>query len=103
MVFPLSWKCVNVAFMSFVCIALYTWSSIRIHGVTSLTFLYEHFPGLAFAALVSSVVLATVTHVISFRGDNTPLLAEGGNTGNHLYDVLLALYCADRSGLLGGF
>jgi hypothetical protein len=76
-----------VAFMSFVCIAVYTVSSVRIHGIRSLTFLYDHFLGLSFAAFVWSVVLATVTHITSFQGEKTPLLAEGGNTGNHLYDV----------------
>jgi len=73
--------------MSVVCIAVYTWSSVRIHGLRSLTFLYDHFLGLTFAAFVESVILATVTYITSFRGENTPLLAEGGNTGNHIYDV----------------
>jgi Ergosterol biosynthesis ERG4/ERG24 family len=73
--------------MSFVCIVLYTWSSVRIHSLHSLTFLYDHFVGIAFAALVESFIIATATHITSFRGDKTPLLAEGGNTGNHLYDV----------------
>ena len=82
-------RMLTVAFLSLVCIAAYTWSSIRIHGLQSLTFLYDHFPGLSFAALVWSVILATGTYITSFRGDNTPLLAEGGNTGNHLYDVAL--------------
>jgi len=81
----LEYKC--NAFMSLVCIAMYTWSSVRIHGIGSLTFLYDHFLGLTFAAFVSSFVLATVTYISSFRGENTPLLAEGGNTGNHIYDV----------------
>jgi hypothetical protein len=73
--------------MSFVCIAAYTWSSVRIHGIQSLTFLYDHFLGLTFAAFVWSVILATGTYVLSFCGENTPLLAEGGNTGNLIYDV----------------
>lgn len=75
------------AFMSLVCIVLYTWSSVRIHGIQSLTFLYDHSLGLAFAALLESVILATATHISSFRQDKTPLLADGGNTGNHIYDV----------------
>lgn len=74
-------------FMSFVCIAVYTWSSVRIHGIQSLTFLYDHFLGLTFAAFLWSVVLATGTYISSFRGEKTPLLAEGGNTGNWIYDV----------------
>jgi hypothetical protein len=73
--------------MSLLCIAAYTWSSIRIHGIQSLTFLYDHFLGLTFAAFVWSVILATGTYISSFRGENTPLLAEGGNTGNWIYDV----------------
>lgn len=77
--------------MSFVCIALYTWSSVRIHGIHSLTFLYDHFLGLAFAAFVWSVILATGTYICSFCGESTPLLAEGGNTGNHIYDVLSSM------------
>lgn len=81
--------------MSLVCIAAYTWSSIRIHGIEGLTFLYDHFLGLTFAAFVWSVVLATGTYVSSFRGENTPLLAEGGNTGNWIYDV-----CSATSGLI---
>jgi len=82
--------------MSFVCIALYTWSSVRIHGIRSLTFLYDHFLGLAFAALLESFILATATHISSFRGDKTPLLAEGGNTGNHIYDVLSLMFITSR-------
>jgi Delta14-sterol reductase len=76
---------VDKGFMSLVCIALYTWSSVRIHGLQSLTFLYDHFLGLTFAAFLWSVVLATGTYISSFRGE--PLLAEGGNTGNWIYDV----------------
>src|SRR5580704_3660343 len=94
----------DVAFMSFICIALYTFSSIRIHGISSLTFLYDHFLGIAFAAFIWSVVLATGTYVSSFRGEKTPLLAEGGNTGNIIYDVLCR--CTTRvnnSGLSGEF
>jgi hypothetical protein len=73
--------------MTLVCIAAYTASSIRLHGLSGLTFLYDHFLGLAFAAFVWSFFIATVTYITSFRGDKTPLLAEGGNTGNWLYDV----------------
>jgi len=80
---------IDLAFMSFVCIAVYTWSSVRIHGIQSLTFLYDHFLGLSFAAFVWSVILASGTYITSFRGYKTPLLAEGGNTGNHIYDVRL--------------
>lgn len=79
--------------MSLVCIAMYTWSSVRIHGIGSLTFLYDHFLGLAFAAFVFSFVLATGTYISSFRGEKTPLLAEGGNTGNVLYDVHAVNLC----------
>ena len=98
----LEYKC--NAFMSLVCIALYTWSSVRIHGIGSLTFLYDHFLGLAFAAFVFSFGLATGTYISSFRGEKTPLLAEGGNTGNHIYDVnWIAKDGVDFSGLLVGF
>jgi hypothetical protein len=45
--------------MSFVCIVAYTWSSVRIHEIQSLTFLYDHFLGLTFAAFVWSVILTT--------------------------------------------
>jgi Delta14-sterol reductase len=78
----------DVAFMSLVCVAVYTISSVRIHGLGGLTFLYDHFLGITFAAFLWSVFLATVTYITSFRGDKTPLLAEGGNTGNWIYDVL---------------
>jgi Ergosterol biosynthesis ERG4/ERG24 family len=88
--------------MTLVCIAAYTASSSRIHGLGGLTFLYDHFLGLAFAALVWSFFVATVTYLTSFRGENTPLLAEGGNTGNWLYDVSSHYSWADDSGLLGG-
>ena len=90
--------------MSFVCVAVYTWSSVRIHGLSSLTFLYDHFVGLAFAATVWSVILATGTYLSSFRGKNTPLLAEGGNTGNWLYDVPPLMFSEVEffSGLLDG-
>jgi len=73
--------------MSFLCVAMYTWSSVRIHGIKGLTFLYDHYLGLTTAAFVWSLVLATGTYISSFRGEKTPLLAEGGNTGNRLYDV----------------
>jgi|SRR5271170_1702624 hypothetical protein len=73
--------------MSLLCVAVYTWSSVRIHGIKGLTFLYDHYLGLTTAAFIWSVVLATGTYISSFRGEKTPLLAEGGNTGNHIYDV----------------
>src|SRR5579862_2393328 len=87
--------------MSFVCIAVYTWSSVRIHGIQSLTFLYDHFLGLTFAAFLWSVLLATGTYISSFRGEKTPLLAEGGNTGNWLYDVRVCVICTNSSGSSG--
>jgi Delta14-sterol reductase len=73
--------------MSLVCIAAYTWSSVRIHGFSGLTFLYDHYLGLSTAAIVWSFILATGTYISSFRGENAPLFAEGGNTGSHIYDV----------------
>ena len=54
-------------------------------GPSSFTYIYDHWIGLVTAALINSVVQAFVWYAWSFRPGH--LLALGGNTGNHLYDV----------------
>src|SRR6266404_3740647 len=54
-------------------------------GPSSFTYIHDHWIGLVTAALFNSVVQAFVWYAWSFRPGH--LLALGGNTGNHLYDV----------------
>jgi Ergosterol biosynthesis ERG4/ERG24 family len=54
-------------------------------GPSSFTYIYEHWIGLVTAALIGSIVQAFIWYAWSFRSGH--LLALGGNTGNHLYDV----------------
>lgn len=54
-------------------------------GPSSFTYIYDHWIGLVTAAFLNSVVQAFVWYAWSFRPGH--LLALGGNTGNHLYDV----------------
>ena len=54
-------------------------------GPSSFTYIHDHWIGLVTAALINSVVQALGWYAWSFRPG--PLLALGGNTGNHLYDV----------------
>ena len=54
-------------------------------GPSSFTYIHDHWIGFVTAALINSVVQAFVWYAWSFRPGH--LLALGGNTGNHLYDV----------------
>ncbi len=54
-------------------------------GPEPLTFVYRHWVGLLTASTLMSLVQAFVCYVASFREGT--LLALGGNTGSHIYDV----------------
>jgi len=59
-------------------------------GPSSFTYIYDHWVGLVTAALTNAVVQAFIWYAWSFRPGH--LLALGGNTGNHLYDVCQSIY-----------
>lgn len=54
-------------------------------GPESFTWIYEHWTGLVSASIIYSFVHATILYVASFR--EGALLALGGNSGNHIYNV----------------
>jgi delta14-sterol reductase len=54
-------------------------------GPASFTFIYTHFIGILTGSLINSVVQATYCYLVSFKKGK--LLAVGGNSGNHIYDV----------------
>lgn len=60
-------------------------------GPAAFTFIYVHWTGILTAAFVNSLIQATYVYAMSFQPGK--LLALGGNTGNHLYDVSLLNYC----------
>ena len=64
-------------------------------GPSSFTYIHDHWIGLITAALINSVVQAFIWYAWSFRPGH--LLALGGNSGNHLYDVrrLVCTACID--------
>jgi hypothetical protein len=59
-------------------------------GPASFTYIHDHWIGLVTAALINSVVQAFIWYAWSFRPGH--LLALGGNTGNHLYDVCRSVH-----------
>lgn len=56
-------------------------------GPQSFTWVYEHFLGLITASIVYSVAQTLILYILSFRGDK--LLALGGNSESHIYNVRL--------------
>ena len=72
-------------FRTFVAVLSATGAYIGFCGPESFTFLYDRFLGFATAGLVLSVTTAVWVYVSSFRSN--ALLALGGNSGNHIYDV----------------
>ena len=58
-------------------------------GPESFTFLYEKWVGFYTASLLMSILQAFFVYAMSFRKGK--LLALGGNSGNPIYDVCLAL------------
>lgn len=59
--------------------------------------LYDNYPKYAFAALVFSFILSIYIYAMSFR-KGPVLLAEGGNSGNHLYDFYIGRELNPRIG-----
>ncbi|KAG0205239.1 erg24, C-14 sterol reductase [Mortierella sp. GBA30] len=59
-------------------------------GLRPFLFVYDHFLGMITASLVWTFAVSTYVYVSSFFPDSQgrdKILASGGNTGNHLYDV----------------
>jgi hypothetical protein len=54
-------------------------------GPEAFTFLYHKFVGFVTAGIIMSVLQGVACYVASFRSG--ALLALGGNTGHHIYDV----------------
>lgn len=82
-------------------------------AMPELVFVYEHLLELLNVATVFSAVVSTILYVVPFFYKNEPLLAEGGNTGNHLFDWYIGrelnarlgsfdmkLFCEMRPGLM---
>ena len=78
----------------------------------SLSWLYDHYLELACASIVLSFILSAYSFLTSFRSGC--MLADGGNTGNRLYDFYigrplnprigpldLKAFCELRPGLIG--
>jgi len=65
-------------------------------GAFPLERLYDGFPQFAFAAVVFSFILAVGLYVVSFR--RGVLLAEGGRSGNVIYDFYMGRELNPRSG-----
>lgn len=55
------------------------------NGAESFTWIYEHWIGLLTASVVFSTAQALVLYILSFRGEK--LLALGGNSESHIYNV----------------
>lgn len=65
-------------------------------GAFPLESLYDNFPQYAFAAVVFSFILAVGLYVLSFR--RGVLLAEGGRSGNVIYDFYMGRELNPRAG-----
>lgn len=72
------------------------WEDLVGFGAFPLEELYDRFPQFAFAAVVFSFGLAVCLYVLSFR--RGVLLAEGGRSGNVLYDFYMGRELNPRSG-----
>jgi delta14-sterol reductase len=59
---------------------------IQRFGPQSFTFIYDKWLGFVTASILMSVFQAVACHIASFFGKDK-LLALGGNSGNHIYDV----------------
>lgn len=82
-------------------------------ALPELQFVYDHLLEIANVAIVSSFILALYVYIVSFLHKKEPILAEGGNTGNPIYDWFIGrelnprigsfdikLFCEMRPGLL---
>ncbi|GAA93938.1 uncharacterized protein L969DRAFT_43901 [Mixia osmundae IAM 14324] len=70
--------------------------AVAVLGADSMLFVYDHWQGLVTASLVMSVAQAFFVHFQSFREDT--MCAEGGNTGNALYDWFIGRALNPRIG-----
>ena len=73
------------AFSTFLLALGITFGIIYRYGPEAFTFLYERWVGFVTAALLMSIVQGVACYIASFR--KGALLALGGNSGNHIYDV----------------
>ncbi|KAL1724466.1 ergosterol biosynthesis ERG4/ERG24 [Schizophyllum commune] len=64
-----------------------TFGYIFQNGPEKFTFIYHHWIGLVTASLIWSTVLALYVYAMSFKKGK--LLAEGGNSGNPIYDFFI--------------
>lgn len=82
-------------------------------AMPELVFVYDHLLELLNVAVVFSAVLSTILYIAPFFYSYEPLLADGGNTGNHLFDWYIGrelnarmgefdfkLFCEMRPGLM---
>jgi delta14-sterol reductase len=76
---------VPTAFSTFLLALGLTSGVIYRYGPASFTFFYDKFVGFITASVLMSVFQGVVCYAASFRSG--ALLALGGNTGNHIYDV----------------
>jgi delta14-sterol reductase len=61
-------------------------------------FLYDHLLELANVAILFSIGLATYSYIVSFCRATEPILAEGGNTGNVIFDWFIGRELNTRIG-----
>jgi hypothetical protein len=67
-------------------------------GPGSFTYIYEHWVGLVTASVVFSFVQASALYYLSFQGkEDEKLLAEGGNSESHIYNVRCPLCSSGRT------
>jgi len=70
-------------------------------GPEAFTFFYRKWVGFVTAALLMSVLQGLACYAASFRPG--ALLALGGNTGNHIYDVRVFRGCVLTSVNIAGY
>lgn len=75
----------NTLVASFIAFGAY----VYVRGPAAGAILYDHWPGLVTASLVNAIIQSLYVYALSFQEEK--LLAKGGNTGNHLFDVSAAL------------
>lgn len=69
---------------------------IAVKGAAGFTVLYDHWPALVTASIANALIQSIYVYAASF-GEGE-LLAEGGNSGNFLFDVSSgSLPCMDQS------
>jgi len=98
-------------FRSFL-LSLAVLAGLEYQGLIRLAFIYDHLVGFITSAIVISLALSVYLYATSFLGRR--LLAQGGNTGNPVYDFFigrelnprigsfdLKVFCELRPGLIG--